>query len=137
MKIAAAHGALRAAGLLPLNPGADVPAGTRVGITWSGCDGDASDVPAVVGLALAAARHALHPAGLTWACYSVGKPATTTGEASVTTTTTSGSSTTASVAPVTTTTRKLVRTVLTQSPTAHVVLPPGTIVNLTMHHCPL
>jgi len=172
MKIVAAHGALRAAGLrpvslnaschkgtlasqsvvaslatpgkspdvrvgaMPLSPGADVPPGTRVGITWSGCYGDASDVPAVVGLTLAAARHALHAAGLTWSCYSVGKPATTTGEAPVTTTTTSDSSTTTTMAPVTTTTVKLVRSVLTQSPAAHRVLPPGTIVSLTMHHCP-
>ena len=47
-------------GATPLEPGATVPPGTRVGITWSGCYGDRSAVPAVVGLTFAAARHALH-----------------------------------------------------------------------------
>ena len=60
-------------GRVPLNPGATVPPGTRVGITWSGCYGNGSTVPAVVGLTFAAARRALHAVGLTWACYSVGK----------------------------------------------------------------
>ena len=39
-------------GATPLSPGAAAPAGTRIGIIWSGCFGDASEVPAVVGLHL-------------------------------------------------------------------------------------
>jgi beta-lactam-binding protein with PASTA domain len=104
-------------GAVPLHPGAAVPPGTRVGITWSGCYGDASAVPAVVGLTFPAARHALHAVGLTWACYSVGKATTTT-------------------APATTTTVKRPRLVLTQSPAAGTVLHPGATVALTMHACP-
>ena len=34
-----------AVGATPLKPGATVPPGTRVGITWSGCYGDRSVVP--------------------------------------------------------------------------------------------
>ncbi|HEX4126333.1 MAG TPA: hypothetical protein VHX67_02000 [Acidimicrobiales bacterium] len=125
-------------GALPLSPGAVVPPGSRVGITWSGCYGDASDVPAVVGLTLAAARRAIHAVGLTWACFSVGNPSTTTTTRPPRTTTTSDPSTptTTTLAPATTTTVKEVRTVLTQSPAPHVVLRPGAIVTLTMHHCP-
>lgn len=124
-------------GALPLSPGTIVPPGSRVGITWSGCYGDASDVPMVVGLTFGAARQAIHAVGLTWACFSVGKaPATTTTKAPATTTTTSDASTTTTLAPTTTTTVKAAQTVLTQSPAAHVVLHPGAIVTLTMHHCP-
>ena len=101
-------------GAVPLNPGAVVPPGTRVGITWSGCYGDASAVPAVVGLTFPAARHALRAVGLTWACYSVGKATGTTS----------------------TTTVKPPRLVLTQSPAAGTVLHPGATVALTMHACP-
>jgi len=107
-------------GAVPLSPGADVPPGTRVGITWSACYGNGSAVPAVVGLTFAAARHALHVAGLTWACYSVGKPTTTTMVPSSSTTTT------AKPAP----------TVLTQDPVAGTVLRPGATVRITMHACP-
>ena len=118
-------------GAVPLNPGVALSPGTRVGINWSGCYGDASDVPAVVGLTFAAARQAIHAVGLTWACFSVGKPAPTT-----TTTTTTDSSSTTSTVPVTTTTLKVAQTVLAQSPAPHTVLHPGATVTITMHHCP-
>ena len=111
-------------GAVPLNPGAVVAPGTRIGVTWSGCFGGSSDVPSVVGLSFIAARHALHAAGLTWACYSVGQ-ATTTTEAS-TTSTTGGTTTTVKAPP----------TVLTQDPPAHTAVHPGTSVSLTMHRCP-
>lgn len=121
-------------GAVPLQPGAVVPPGTRVGITWSGCYGDASAVPAVVGQTFAAARHALHTAGLTWACYSVGRaPTTTITKAPRRPTPTSSTPTTA---PATTTTAKPPQTVLTQDPTAGTVLRPGATVALTMHACP-
>ena len=118
-----------AVGATPLSPGATVPPDTRVGITWSGCYGDHSAVPAVVGLTFATARHALHAVGLTWACYSVGRPTTTT------TTTVPASSTTTSPA-VTTTTARVPQTVLTQDPAAGTVLRPGAVVRITMHACP-
>jgi beta-lactam-binding protein with PASTA domain len=114
-------------GAVPLTPGAVVPPGTRIGITWSGCYGDGSAVPAVVGLTFAAARHALHAAGLTWACYSVGR---------ATTTTTAHPRTTSTTVAATTTTVRPTQTVLTQSPTAGAVLHPGAPVALTMHACP-
>ena len=116
-----------AVGATPLRPGATVPPGTRVGITWSGCYGDRSAVPAVVGLTFAAARHALHAVGLAWACYSVGRPTTTTVPSSSTTTTTSA---------VTTTTVRVPQTVLSQDPAAATVLRPGAVVRITMHVCP-
>jgi beta-lactam-binding protein with PASTA domain len=106
-------------GAVPLNPGTAVLPGTRIGITWSGCYGDHSTVPDVLGLTFAAARHALHAAGLAWACYSVG-----------------GVSTTTSRPPVTTTTVHHPPTVLSQDPPAGTVLHPGTPVSLTMHRCP-
>jgi len=127
-------------GAVPVSPGVAVSPGTRVGINWSGCFGDAVDVPAVVGLTFGAARQAIHAVGLTWACFSVGKPAATTTTSTTmsttTTSTTSSSATTATTAPVTTTTVKVPQTVLTQSPAPHAVLHPGAIVTLTMHHCP-
>jgi beta-lactam-binding protein with PASTA domain len=165
LKIAAAHAALRGAGLptvglnapcnkgtlasqsvvtslsipgkapdprvgaVPLLPGAMVPPGTRVGITWSGCYGNGSPVPAVVGLTFPEARHALRSVGLTWACYSAGKPTTTT-------TAKAPTSSTSTTAAVTTTTAKHPQTVLTQSPAAGTQLRPGAIVALTMHTCP-
>jgi beta-lactam-binding protein with PASTA domain len=97
-------------GAQPLSAGVSVPPGTRVGITWSGCYGNASAVPAVVGLTFAAARHALHAVGLTWACYSVGSTSTTT--------------------------VRIPPTVLTQDPAAGTVLRPGAVVRITMHFCP-
>jgi beta-lactam-binding protein with PASTA domain len=123
-------------GAIPLNPGTEAPAGARIGINWSGCYGDASEVPAVVGLPFAAARQAIHGVGLTWACFSVGRAATTTTTHAPKTTSTSDASTTTTNPPETTTTVKMVQTVLTQSPAAHTVLHPGATVTLTMHHCP-
>ena len=111
--------------VLPLSPGASVPTGTPIGVTWSGCFGDTATVPAVTGLALGAAKRALHAVGLTWACYSV----------DVATTTTTGASTTTHP-PVTTTTVKAPQTVLIQTPAAGTVLHPGATVSLTMHRCP-
>jgi hypothetical protein len=133
-------------GAVPLNPGATVPPGTRVGVTWSGCYGNGSPVPAIVGLTHALARHALLAVGLAWACYSVGRPttaataSTTTTISSSTSSTTTISSSTSTTAPaVTTTTAKPVRTpgtVLTQNPAPGAVLKPGTIVSFTMQVCP-
>ena len=74
------------AGATPLKPGDTAPPHTRVGLTWSGCYGDQSVVPNVVGLTFAAARHALRSVGLAWACFSSGVAITTT---STTTSTTS------------------------------------------------
>jgi hypothetical protein len=124
-------------GAVPLSAGADAPPGTRIGINWSGCYGDASEVPAVVGLPFPAARQALHGVGLVWACYSVGEPPTTTMTHAPRTTSTSDATTT-TTAPETTTTVKVkaVQTVLTQTPAPHTVLHPGATVTLTMHRCP-
>jgi beta-lactam-binding protein with PASTA domain len=127
-------------GAVPLQPGTVVPSGTRVGITWSGCYGDASAVPTVVGLTLAAARHALHAVGLTWACYSVGQATTTTSTKATTTstraTTTSTPASSTTTSAVTTTTARTPQTVLTQTPAAHTVVRPGATVSLTMQRCP-
>ena len=127
-------------GAVPLDPGATVPPGTRVGVTWSGCYGNGSPVPAVVGLTHALARHALLAVGLAWSCYSVGRPTTTTTTSTTTTTTTTISSPTSTTAPaVTTTTIKPVKppeTVLTQNPAPGTVLKPGSIVSFTMQVCP-
>ncbi len=71
---------------MPLSPGAAVATGTPIGVTWSGCFGDSATVPAVTGLTFAAAKHALHAVGLTWACYSVDVPTTTTTTRAATTT---------------------------------------------------
>jgi hypothetical protein len=123
-------------GATPLSPGADAPAGARIGINWSGCFGDASEVPAVVGLPFPAARQAIHGVGLTWACFSVGNAPTTTTTHPPRTTTTSTDAPTTTAAPATTTTVRVVQTVLSQTPAAHTVLHPGATVTLTMHHCP-
>jgi beta-lactam-binding protein with PASTA domain len=112
-------------GAVPLSPGAAVPPGTRVGLTWSGCFGVTVTVPSVTGLTLGAAKHALHAVGLTWACYSVGA-----------TTTTTTHQTSPTDQPVTTTTVKLAQVVVIQAPTAGAALHPGATVSLTMHHCP-
>jgi|GEM_PF-2535462 len=122
-------------GAVPVNVGAAVPPGTRIGITWSGCYGDASEVPAVVGLTLPAARQAIHAVGLVWACYSVGEPPTTTTTRPPRSTSTSDVTTTTAT-PETTTTLRVVQTVLTQTPAPHAVLHPGATVTLTMHRCP-
>jgi beta-lactam-binding protein with PASTA domain len=112
-------------GATPLAAGTTVPRGTRVGITWSGCYGNGSTVPAVVGLTFGTAKRALAAAGLTWACYSSGGTTTTT------TTSTSTSAPTSS-----TTTTRPPRIVLSQNPGAGTVVRPGTAVALTMHTCP-
>jgi beta-lactam-binding protein with PASTA domain len=116
-------------GATPLSPGTAIPPGARIGINWSGCYGDASVVPLVVGLPFAAARRAIKGVGLTWSCFSVGKEATTTTHAPGTTSTSTSDA-------ATTTTVKEVPTVLTQSPVADTVLRPGATVTLTMHRCP-
>jgi hypothetical protein len=134
-------------------PGAVVPPGTRIGIGWSGCFGDAATVPNVVGLTFAMARHDLYAAGLTWACYSVGKqttttrppasPTTTTTKLTKVTTTTTDSSTSTTAAPATTAAAPAAPTVvparqsvLTQRPGPGTVLHPGSPVSLTMQACP-
>lgn len=98
------------AGAQPLDPGATVPPGTRVALTWSACFGNGSTVPVLVGASFAVARHALHAAGLTWACYSLGPTATTTADQPP--------------------------TVLGQDPGVGTVVRPGTTVVITMHECP-
>ena len=123
-------------GAVPLNPGATVPPGTRVGVTWSGCYGNGSPVPAIVGLTYALALHALRAIGLAWACYSVGRPTTTTTRPTTTTTTISSTSTSTTAPAVTTTTVKSPETVLTQNPVPGTVLKPGSIVSFTMQACP-
>ena len=124
-------------GATPLSPGADAPAGAPIGIIWSGCFGDASDVPAVVGLTFPAGAPG-HP----WRGADVGlflgrqghdhddddDPARDDHHVHGAPTTTE--------APETTTTAKVVQTVLSQAPAAHTVLHPGATVTLTMHHCP-
>lgn len=120
-----------AAGAFPLAPGSIVAPETRVGITWSGCSGDGAAVPSVVGLTFTATRKALHAAGLTWACFSVGRKTATTS-----TTTASTATSTASSLPVTTTTRKPPQTVVTQDPAGGAVVKPGTTVKFAMQACP-
>jgi len=127
-----------ALGAVPLTPGAMVPRGTRVGITWSGCYGGGAVVPDLVGLTFGAAVHALHAAGLAWACYSGVGPATSTTSSTTATSTTGGSSTSSSTSTsaVTTTTAAPSRTVLAQDPAAGTVLRPGSPVSVTMRACP-
>jgi beta-lactam-binding protein with PASTA domain len=112
-------------GAVPLETGTRVPRGTRIGITWSGCYGDAVEVPAVVGLSFAAASDAITGAGLTWACYSVERPRKN-----------SSSTTTTSSPTSPTTTQQAPGDVLTQNPHRGAVLRPGATVALTMHACP-
>jgi beta-lactam-binding protein with PASTA domain len=115
-----------AVGAVPVSPGATVPAGTGIGIVWSGCYGNGSVVPAVIGMKFEEARHAITLAGLTWACYSVGRP-----------TTTSSSTAPSSTVPASaTTTTRPPNVVLSQNPTAGMLLKAGTTVALTMHTCP-
>lgn len=135
-----------------LEPGAMVPRGSTIGLTWSGCYGAGSIVPSVVGKTFATARRAITMAGLTWACFSVGtpRPSTTTSQPRPTTSTAAPSSTTSAPSSTTTstsatTTTSMVRattaaarpgTVLSEVPAAGGLQRPGTIVTLTMHHCP-
>jgi beta-lactam-binding protein with PASTA domain len=117
-------------GAVPVEPGSKVPPGSRIGITWSGCYGNVVLVPDVVGESFAVARHALSEAGLTWACYSVGRSSRNT------TTTTSATTTTASVTTATAVAPLPRGIVLTQDPQTGGMLRPGATVTLTMRVCP-
>jgi beta-lactam-binding protein with PASTA domain len=113
----AGHGPDVAVGALPLPPGTPLPARTPIAITWSGCFGNGSVVPDVVGMTFATATRTLHGAGLTWACYSVGKAAKTS-------------------PPPTAPASRSPQTVLSQGPAAGTLLRPSTTVDITMHLCP-
>lgn len=131
-------------GAQPLLPGTLLPKRARVGITWSGCYPSGTTVPLVVGRAFSGAVHLLHLAGLVWACYSLGRPTTTTHPTTTTTgpvtTSTAGptsSTTTSTDAPATTTsTTARSATVLHQSVKAGTPVRAGTVIALVMHHCP-
>jgi hypothetical protein len=142
-------------GALPLPPGTTLPKGSRVGITWSDCYPNGTEVPPVTGQTFAHAVHLLHLAALNWACYSMGPttPTTTTTHPHATTTrptttttssgpTTSSTSvtTTSTSAPATTTTTtsppKPPQTVLSQGTPAGTTVHAGSVVNLVMHQCP-
>ena len=122
-----------ATGAQALAPGTPLPKGARVGITWSPCYPAGTQVPAVVGHTFLNAVHLLRLAGLTWACYSVGSPTTTTTHPTTATTKPGTSSTTSP--PTTTTTKPLAGVILTQGTAAGTVVNAGAVVNLTMHHC--
>jgi beta-lactam-binding protein with PASTA domain len=113
-------------GALPLVPGTTLPKGARVGITWSDCYPNGTEVPLVTGQTFAHAVHLLHLAALNWACYSVGP----------TTTTTHPHATTSRPASTTTTPPKPLQTVLSQGTRAGTTAHPGSVVDLVMHHCP-
>lgn len=135
-------------GAQPLVPGTVLAKGARVGITWSGCYPEGSQVPFLIGDTFPGAVHLLHLAGLNWACYSVGGPTTTTTTRPTTTTTrpvtTSTASTTSTTTTTTTTTPRTTttadsnppRTILAQGTKAGTIVHPGTVVALFMHHCP-
>ncbi len=123
-------------GATPLEPGAMVPPHTRVAVTWSGCYGDRSVVPSVVGLTFSVARHSLRSVGLAWACFSVGAATTTTSPPTSTTTSSMSTTSSTTLAASTTTTVKPPAAVLSQSVPAGTVLRPGTPVDFTMHRCP-
>ena len=133
-------------GAQPLVPGTLLPKGSRVGITWTDCFPAGTTVPPVTAHTFAGAVHLLHLAGLAWACYSVGEPATTTTTTPRTTTTTTRPATTSTAGPTTTTTTTAplattttaarAATVLSQGTNAGTVVPAGTAVILFMHHCP-
>ncbi|HWD54301.1 MAG TPA: hypothetical protein VG346_04225 [Acidimicrobiales bacterium] len=148
-------------GALPLVPGASLPKGARVGITWSDCYPNGSQVPPVTGQTFARAVHLLHAAGLNWACYSVGPATTTTRPRATTTrptttttatkatkptTSSTGGPTSSTSVPTTTTTTtttttvtsspKPRETVLSQGTRAGTAVHAGAVVDLVMHHCP-
>jgi beta-lactam-binding protein with PASTA domain len=123
------------AGAVPVAPGSKVPADTRVGITWSGCYGNAVVVPDVVGLSFAVASDTITGAGLTWACYSVERPRKKTSSTTSSSTTVSSTSTASSLTSPTTT-QQTTGVVLTQNPHPGAPLRPGATVALTMHDCP-
>ncbi len=125
-------------GAVPLEPGSKVPTGSRIGITWSGCFGNAALVPDVVGESFDVARRALTEVGLTWACYSVRRSTRSTSSATSTSTSTSTSSasTTTSVTTPTAAAPLPRGVVLTQDPQTGGMLRPGATVTLTMRVCP-
>jgi beta-lactam-binding protein with PASTA domain len=127
-------------GALPLVPGTSRPKGSRVGITWSECYPDGTQVPEVTGQTFSAAVHLLHQSGLNWACYSSGTTTTTHPPATTTTkaadATTSTDATTTIPPSTTTTTTKPPQTVLSQSTPAGTAVRAATVINLVMHHCP-
>ena len=121
-------------GAVPVAPGTKVAPGSRIGIIWSGCYGDAVVVPDVVGLSFAAARRAIVETGLTWACYSVGKSTTTTSNSTSSSVTSTTTADTSLPSPAPTKTPRGI--VLTQNPQAGGALRPGSTVALTMRACP-
>jgi hypothetical protein len=134
-------------GALPLVPGTTLPKGARVGITWSDCYPNGTEVPLVTGQTFGQAVHLLHLAGLNWACFSVGPttttthPVTTTTPSRPTTSSTDGptTSTSAPPPPASTTTTPLPKppqTVLSQGTHAGTTVHAGAVVDLVMHHCP-
>jgi hypothetical protein len=139
-------------GALPLVPGTTLPKGARVGITWSDCYPNGTEVPLVTGQTFAHAVHLLHLAALNWACYSVGptttttrphattttRPATTTTttQSGPTTSSTSGSTTSTTTTATTTSPPNPPQTVLSQGTHAGTTVHTGSVVDLVMHHCP-
>lgn len=145
-------------GAVPLVPGTTLPKGARVGITWSDCYPNGTEVPLVTGQTFGHAVHLLHLAALNWACYSVGpattttthphatttRPVTTTTPSGSTTSSTGGPTTSTSTPPPTTTTTttttptppKPPPTVLSQGTHAGTTVHAGSVVDLVMHHCP-
>jgi beta-lactam-binding protein with PASTA domain len=129
-------------GAQPLAPGTLLPKASRVGITWSGCYPAGTTVPEVTGHTFFSAVHLLHLAGLTWACYSVGEPTTTTTRPRTTTTrpvttgTVEPTSTTTTAPSATETATLPPTTVLMQGTKAGTLVPAGAVVALIMHHCP-
>lgn len=134
-------------GAQPLLPGALLPKGARVGLTWSDCYPAGTTVPLVTGHTFAAAVHLLHLADLKWACYSVGpNPTTTTTHPPRTTTTrpvttstaepATSTTTTTTSPPPTTTTGARAETVISQGTKAGTAAQAASIVVLVMHRCP-
>jgi beta-lactam-binding protein with PASTA domain len=120
-------------GAVPVAPGTKVAPGSRIGIIWSGCYGDAVVVPDVVGLSFGAAKRAIVATGLTWACYSVGKSTTTTSDITSTSITSTTAATSLPSPAPTNTPRGIV---LTQNPQAGGTVRPGATIALTMRACP-
>lgn len=120
-------------GAQPLVPGTLLPKGTRVGITWSGCYPEGTEVPLVIGSTFHNAVHLLHLAGLEWACFSDAPPTTTTTTHAATTTAVAPTAVTTST---TTTAPRTPNTVLSQGTPAGTVVHAGSVIDLVMHHCP-
>jgi hypothetical protein len=117
-------------GALPLVPGTTLPKGTQVGITWSGCYPNGTQVPLITGQTFAGAVHLLHLAGLKWACFSVATTITTHPPTKPTTSSTGGPTTSTTTQP------RPPRTVLRQGTPAGTTVPARSVVHLVMHHCP-